>query len=105
MPATRDQNPSGVHRGGHGSFHLDFGVPVSSGHFVRRAVCGGDDLQDVCLGFFGMRGNFGTQIFLGVIPRVLDQRRIFPGQVFPELSEVLIDGARRAAVHDAILIR
>jgi hypothetical protein len=47
-----------------------------------------------------MRGDFGTQVFFGVVKRVLNQCCVGTLEFLAQLLEVLIYGARRVAVHD-----
>ena len=70
----------------HGGFDLDLRVAVGAGHFIGRAVGGGDQFEHIGFGFVRMRRDFRAQIFLGVVQRVLNERGIRAGKLFAELA-------------------
>ena len=73
---------------------LRFGLAVRRGHFLRRAVGAGDELEHVGLGFLRVRGDLGAQVFLGVIQRVLDERGVLAGKRRAQLLQVVLNGSR-----------
>ena len=79
--------------------HLHFGVAVDVGHFLGRAVGGGDVGQQRGLVGAGVFGQLRTQVFLGVVERVLHQRGVGVAQRGTQLLEVLGDGLRGGGGH------
>ena len=79
--------------------HLFFLVDVDAGDFFGRAVARRDFRQYLGFGFAGILGQLGAQMILGVVQRILDQRRIGAAQRDAQLIEIFRDGARQR-VHD-----
>ena len=93
--AAQQRLARGRRRCAQGGLHADLGVAVDVGDLVRGAVAAGDCSNHLGLGLAGIGGQFRAQVILGVVQRILGQRRIAALQRLAQAFQVGGDGGRQ----------